>query len=136
MQKFNTKPLNGADNLGAINCSVKVAINSSTLNFMVNILSGSSGWKFDSIPLLRKEYERVVLNSSMVLPVDIYILSLRSSGFQDTNLIVIVNISRSKYSASTTTTTTAAAVSTSTPSPTSTSTAVTLSELGECFHTC
>ena len=55
VQKFNAKPLNGVDNLGAINCSVKVAINSSILNFMVNILSGLSGRKFDSIPLLIKK---------------------------------------------------------------------------------
>ena len=132
---FNAHPLNGTDNLGAINCSLRMAINSSVLEFMVNI-SGSSGRRFDSITLSRKNYERVVTNSSMVLPIDIYILSLTmltSSGFQDANLTVTVNISRSSYSVSTTTTTTTAAASTSLSSPTPTSTSVTLGELGECL---
>ena len=131
VQMFDAHPLNGTDNLGAINCSLKVAINSTVLNFMVNI-SGSSGRKFDSIPLLRKNYERVVSNSSMVLPVDIYFVSLTSSGFQDANLTATVNISRSNYSAANTTT----AALTSTPSPTPTSAPVTLGELGGCYHTC
>ena len=143
VQMFNAHPLNGTDNLGAINCSLRMAINSSVLEFMVNI-SSSSGRKFDSITLSRKNYKRVVANSSMVLPIDIYTLSLSmltSSGFQDANLTVIVNISRSSYSASTTTTTgtstttttTTAAASTSTSSPIPTSTSVTLGELGECL---
>ena len=135
---FNAHPLNGTDNLGAINCSLMVAINSSILEFMVDI-SGSSGRRFDSIPLLRKSNERVVSNSSMVLPVDIYNLSLSvfaSSGFQYANLTVTVNISRSSYSASTTTTT-ATTTTTTTPSstPTSSST-VTLGELGESLLSC
>ena len=127
---FDAHPLNGIDNLGAINCSLKVARNSNIFKFMVNI-SGSSGRKFDSIPLSRKINRRVVSNSSMVLPVDIYTLSLSvfiSSGFQYANLTVTVNISHSNYSASSTTTTT----TTATPSPTPTST-VTLGERGECL---
>ena len=143
VQMFNAHPLNGTDNLGAINCSLRMAINSSVLEFMVNI-SGSSGRKLDSIHLSRKSHERIVSNSTMVLPIDTYTLSLSmltSSGFQDANLTVIVNISRSSYSASTTTTTststttttttTTAAASTSTSSPIPTSTSVTLGELGE-----
>ena len=138
---FNAHPLNGTDNLGAINCSLMVAINSSILEFMVDI-SGSSGRRFDSIPLLRKSNERVVSNSSMVLPVDIYNLSLSvfaSSGFQYANLTVTVNISRSSYSASTTTTATTTTTTTTTTTPSSTPTSsstVTLGELGESLLSC
>ena len=135
VQMFDAHPLNGTDNLGAINCTLRVAMNSSILKFMVNI-SGSSGGRFDSIPLSRKSNQRVVSNSSMVLPVDIYTLSLSvltSSGFQYANLTVTVNISHSNYSASTaaaaSTTTAAAAASTSTPSPTPTSGPFILGEL-------
>ena len=112
-------------------------MNSSILKFMVNI-SGSSGRRFDSIILSRKSNQRVVSNSSMVHPVDIYTLSLSvltSSGFQYANLTVTVNISHSNYSASTTTTTAvAAAASTSTPSPTPMSGPVILSELEYFIH--
>ena len=130
VQMFDAHPLNGTDNLGAINCSVMVAINSSVLEFMVDI-TGSSARRFDGIPLSRKSNQRVVSNSSMVLPVDIYTLSLSmlsSSGFQFVNLTMTVNISLSNYYASITTITTttaaaaataATAASTSTPSPTS-----------------
>ena len=135
---FDAQPLNGTDNLGAINCTLRVAMNSSILKFMVNI-SDSSGRRFDSIPLSRKSNQRVVSNSSMVLPVDIYTLSLSvltSSGFQYANLTVTVNIhvSHSNYSASITTTTAAAAASTSTPSPTPTSGPVILGELEYFIH--
>ena len=133
VQVFKAQPLNGTNNLGAINCSLTVAINSSVLEFMVNIF-GSSGRRFDSITLSRKSNQRVVSNSSMVLPVDIYTLNLSvltSSGFQYANFTTTVDISRSNYSASTTTT--AAAASTSTLSSTPTSTPITNGELGECL---
>ena len=132
---FNAHPLNGTDNLGAINCSLMVAINSSILEFMVDI-TGLSGRRFDGIPLSRKSNQRVVSNSSMMLPVNIYTLNLSvltSSGFQYANLTVTVNILHSNYSASTTTITNTAATSTSTPSPTPTSGPDTLGELGKYF---
>ena len=149
VQMFDAQLLNGTDNLGAINCIVTVAINSSILEFMVNIF-GSSGKKFDGIHIVRQINQRVVSGRTMVLPVDTYTLSLSvltSSGFQYANFTTTVNISRSNYSASTTTTitttttttttSTAAAATTaaptSTPSPTPISAPVTLGELGGCL---
>ena len=125
---------NATDNLGAINCSLMVAINSSVLNFMVNI-SDSSGRRFNSIHLSRKSNQRVVSNSSMVLPVDIYTLSLSVltlSGFQYANFTTTVDISHSNYSTSTTT---AADASTSTLSSTPTSAPITHGECGEHYRT-
>ena len=123
---FDAHPLNGADNFGAINCSLTLAINSIILEFMVNI-SGSSGRKFDGVYIVRTIDQRQVSGTTMILPVDIYTLNLSvltSMGFQYANFTKTVNISLSNYSASTATTATtaAAAVSTSTPSPTPTST--------------
>ena len=113
---FNAHPLNGTDNLGAINCSLMVAINSSIFKFMVDI-TGSSGRRLDSISLSRKSNQRVVSNSSMMLPVDIYTLNLfvlTSTGFQYANFTETVNISYSNYPASTTTTITTATTTTAT----------------------
>ena len=114
VQMFNAHPLNGADNLGAINCSVKVAMNSSILEFMVDI-TGSSGRRFGA-HVTRTIDQRVVSGTTMTLPVDIYILTLSmltSSGFQYSSFSKRVNITRSNYSA--------ISKSTPTPSPTPTS---------------
>ena len=132
---FDAHPLNGTDNLGAINCSLMVAINSSILEFMVDI-TNSSGRRFDGIPLSRKSNQRVVSNSSIMLPVDIYTLNLfvlTSTGFQYANFTETVNISYSNYPASATTTAaavaTAVAASTFTSSSTPTFPPVTSGEL-------
>ena len=109
VQMFNAHPLNGADNLGAINCSVMVAINSSIFEFMVDI-TGSSGRRFGA-HVTRTIDQRVVSGTTMMLPVDIYILTLfmlTSSGFQYSDFTKIVNITRSNYSTT---------ASTPTPSP-------------------
>ena len=136
VQVFKAQPLNGTNNLGAINCSLTVAINSSVLEFMVDI-TGSSGRRFDGIPLSRKSNQRVVSNETMMLPVDIYTLSLSmltSVGFQYANFTETVTISRSNYSASTTTTTTATtAVASTSKSPAPTPASGRLGELGECL---
>ena len=106
---FNAHPLNGVDNLGAINCSMMVAINSSVLEFMVNI-TGSSGSRFGA-HVVRTINQRVVSGTTLMLPVDIYTLTLSvltSSGFQYSDFSKIVNITRSNYST---------IASTPTPSP-------------------
>ena len=110
VQMFDAQPLNGVDNLGAINCSVRVAINSSVLEFMVNI-SGSSGRRFGA-HVVRTIGQRVVSGTTMMLPVDIYALNLSvltSTGFQYSNFSKGVNITHSNYS-----------IPTSTPTPSST----------------
>ena len=109
VQMFDAHPLNGADNLGAINCSVMVAMNSSILEFMVDI-TGSSGRRFGA-HVTRTIDQRVVSGTTMMLPVDIYTLTLSmltSSGFQYSDFTKIVNITRSNYSTT---------ASTPTPSP-------------------
>ena len=109
---FDAYPLNGTDNLGAINYILRVAMNSSTLKFMVSI-SGSSGRKFDRVHIVRTSNQRVVSGTTMMLPVDIYTLNLSvqtSSGFRYSNFSQRVNITRSNYSA----------IPTSTPTPSST----------------
>ena len=110
VQMFDAQPLNGVDNLGAINCSVMVAINSSVLEFMVDI-TGSSGRRFDA-HVVRTIDQRVVSGTTMMLPVDIYTLNLSvltSTGFQYSNFSKRVNITHSNYS-----------IPTSTPTPSST----------------
>ena len=112
VQMFDAYPLNGTDNLGAINCILRVAMNSSTFKFLVSI-SGSSGRKFDEVHVVRTSNQRQVSGRTMLLPVDIYTLNLSvqtSSGFQYSNFSQRVNITRSNYSV----------ISTSTPTPSST----------------
>ena len=109
VQMFDAQPLNGVDNLRAINCSMRVAINSSVLEFMVNI-SGSSGRRFGA-HVVRTIGQRVVSGTTLMLPVDIYTLTLSvltSSSFQYSDFSKIVNITRSNYST---------IASTPTPSP-------------------
>ena len=122
---FDAHPLNGTENLGAINCILRVAMNSSILEFMVNI-SSSSGRKFDSLHIVRTSNQRIVSGTTMMLPVDIYSLSLSvltSSGYQYANFTMTVNISHSNYFAST-----------SLPTPSVLSgRPVTLGKLGECL---
>ena len=99
----------GTDNLGAINCIVRVAMNSSTFKFMVNI-SGSSDRKCNEVHIVRTSNQRVVSGTTIMLPVDIYTLNLSvqtSSGFQYSNFSKRVNITCSNYSA----------ISASTPTP-------------------
>ena len=110
VQMFDAQPLNGVDDLGAINCSVRVAINSSVLELMVNI-TGSSGRRFGA-HVMRTIDQRVVSGTTMMLPVDIYTLNLSvltSTGFQYSNFSKRVNITHSNYS-----------IPTSTPTPSST----------------
>ena len=112
VQMFDAYPLNGTDNLGAINCIVRVAMNSSTLKFMVSI-SGSSSRKFERVHIVRTINQRQVSGTTIMLPVDIYTLNLSvqtSSGFQYSNFSKRVNITRSNYSV----------ISISTPTPSST----------------
>ena len=107
VQMFDAQPVKGTDNLGAINCSVMVAINSSVLEFMVNI-SSSSGRKFNGVHILRTINQRQVSGTTMMLPVDIYTLNLSlhtSSGFQYANFSQTVNITYSNYSITTSTVT-------------------------------
>ena len=109
---FDAHPLNGTDNLGAINFTLRVAMNSSTFKFMVSI-SGSSGRKFDEVHIVRTSNQRQVSGRTMMLPVDIYTLNLSvqtSVGFRYSNFSKRVNITRSNYSA----------ISASTPTPSST----------------
>ena len=110
---FNAHPLNGTDNLGAVNFSLMVSINSSVLEFMVKI-TGSSGRRFGA-HVVRTSNRRVVSGTTMMLPVDIYTLNLfvlTSSGFQYSDFTKIVNITRSNYRTT---------ASTPTPSPAPTS---------------
>ena len=98
VQMFNAHSLNGTDNLGVVNFSLMVAINSSVLEFMVNI-TGSSGRRFGA-HVARTSNQRVVSGTTMMLPVDIYTLKLfvlTSSGFQYSDFTKIVNITRSNY---------------------------------------
>ena len=116
VQMFNARPLNGADNLGAINCSVMVAMNSSILEFMVDI-TGSSGRRFGA-HVTRTIDQRVVSGTTMMLPVDIYTLTLSvltSSGFQYSDFTKIVNITHSNYSTTASTPTASSALPTPTP---------------------
>ena len=113
---------NAHQDSGKIYFTFEVAINSSILQFMVNV-SSSTG-KNVRIPVWRTSDQRQLTNKTMVLPVGLYLLSLfarTSHNYVFTNITMSVNVTWSNYSSP----------SIFTPSPTLTQTSPTPVPTGE-----
>ena len=94
---------NAHQNSGKIYFTFKVAINSSLLQFTVNVLSSTG--KNVNIPVWRTSNQRQLSNKTMVLPVGLYYLSLfawdSSNTYVSTNIAMSVNLTWSNYSSPT-----------------------------------
>ena len=90
---------NAYQHFGKINFTFKVAINSSILQFMVNV-SSSTG-KNVCVPVLRTSDQQQLTNETMVLPVGLYYLSLftrdASRNYVFTNITMSINLTWSNY---------------------------------------
>ena len=86
-------------NSGKIYFTIKVAINSSIQEFIVNV-SSSTG-KNVSIPVRRTSDQQQLTNKTMVLPVGLYYLTLfardSSHNYVFTNVTMSVNVTWSNY---------------------------------------
>ena len=95
---------NAHQNSGKIYFTFEVAINSSILQFMVNV-SSSTG-KNVSIHVWRTSNQRQLTNKTMVLPFGLYCLSLFAwdsshSTYVSTDITMSVNVTWSNYSSPT-----------------------------------
>ena len=94
---------NAHQNSGKIYFTFEVAINSSIVQFIVN-LSSSTGMNV-SIPVWRTSDQRQLAKKTMVLPVGLYYLRLfardSSHNYVFTNIAMSVNVTWSNYSSPT-----------------------------------
>ena len=93
---------NAHQNSGKIYFTFEVAINSSIVQFMVNV-SSSTGMNV-RIPVWRTSNQRQLTNETMLLPVGLYYLRLfarTSHNYVFTNIAMSVNVTWSNYSSPT-----------------------------------
>ena len=95
---------NAHQDSGKIYFTFEVAINSSILQFIVNVLN--SNGKNVSIPVWRTSDQRKLTSETMVLPVGLYYLSLFAwesshSTYVSTDITMSVNVTWSNYSSPT-----------------------------------